>query len=365
LPRAERPEFVRNAQQLAQGQKVETQAQYEQWPKEKHPHLWNVLKQESFAFDVGPEVLDLLIHLSAPPVEAPPEAKAPPAGPGPGRPLKERADKVAMRPESAERCMPTWVEVPAGSFLMGSQDDNALASDAEKPQFQQPMPDAYRISRYPVTRAEFARFVEAGGYRNKDLWTEAGWKWRGEKNGPVHYGGDFDRPDQPVVGVCWYEAVAYCRWLTSILRAANELGNDEVIRLPSEAEWEKAARGEHGREWPWGDEFDSGKANTGEGGAGHTTPVGQYSPAGDSPYGCADMAGNVWQWCSTKWVENYKGYDKGVKEREDLEGEVPRVLRGGSWSSYQGLARCADRNFSDPYYRNRNVGFRVVLVGAA
>ncbi len=365
LPRAERPEFVRNARQLAQGNKVETQAQYEQWPREKHPRLWNVLKQESFAFDVGPEVLDLLIHLSAPPVEAPPEAKAAPARSEPGRPLKERAEKTALRPESAERCMPTWVEVPAGTFLMGSTDDNPLASDGEKPQHQQPMPCAYRISRYPVTNAEFARFVEDGGYKNKGLWTDAGWKWKGEQAGPEKYGGDLDQPDHPVVGVSWYEAVAYCRWLTDVLRGREELGKDQVIRLPSEAEWEKAARGEHGREWPWGDEFDPGKANTGEGGPGHTTPIGQYSPAGDSPYGCADMAGNVWEWCSTRGVDSYKDYNKEVKEREGLEGNVPRVLRGGSWGDYRSFARCACRYFNLPYDRDFDVGFRVVLVGAA
>jgi iron(II)-dependent oxidoreductase len=358
LPLKERPEFVRHARRLALGEPVETSAQYERWPKERYPRLWNVLKQERFTFDVGPEVLDLLIHLSAPPVEAPPEAKAPPAEAEAPRPRRERVEKVAARPELAEGLMPAWVEVPAGPFLMGSRDDNPLASDSEKPQHEQPMSYAYRIGRYPVTNAEFARFVEAKGYENRDFWTEAGWEWKGDTAGPKRYGGEFDKPDHPVVGVSWYEAVAYCHWLAQTLRASGELAEDEMIRLPTEAEWEKAARGEHGREWPWGDEFDPAKANTMEGGPRHTTPVGQYSPDGDSPYGCADVAGNVWEWCSTRWVDNYQVYER--KADQDPEGGASRVVRGGSWNSDQRCARCACRGWGYPSYRLDFIGFRVV-----
>lgn len=361
LPFKERPEFVQNARKLALGEPVETPAQYERWPKERCPRLWAVLKQERFTFDVDPKVLDLLIHLSAPPVEAPPEAKAPPARPEVARPPRERVEKAAVRPEAVERLVPSWVEVPAGPFLMGSRPDNPLAADDEKPQHEQPMPYAYRIGRYPVTNAEFARFVEAKGYDNKDFWTEAGWKWKGDRKGPARYGGEFDQPDHPVVGVSWYEAVAYCNWLTQTLRASGGLAAGEVIRLPTEAEWEKAARGEHGREWPWGDEFDPTKANTAEGGPMHTTPVGQYSPAGDSPYGCADIAGNVWEWCSTKWVESYKGYDTRAEEREKLEGTDPRVVRGGAFGNASWLVRCASRYRLFPDGWLRYLGFRVVV----
>jgi len=357
LPFTERPEFVDSARRLALGEKIETPAQYERWPKERYPRLWNVLKQESFAFDVKPEVLDLLIHLSAPPVQAPP--KAPPAPPEAARPPRERAEKAGMRPELAERLVPAWVEVPAGPFLMGSREDNALARDNEKLQFSVELP-VYRIGRYPVTNAEFARFVEAKGYESKDFWTAAGWQWKADKNEPERYGGEFDPPDHPVVGVSWYEAVAYSNWLTQALRAKGELGEDEIIRLPTEAEWEKAARGEHGREWPWGDDFDPAKANTAEEGPAHTTSVGQYSPAGDSPYGCADMSGNVWEWCSTKWVESYKDYDKGAEDREKLEADDPRVVRGGSWLDDRRYARCAYRYWSYPDLRFGSFGFRVV-----
>ncbi|MBM4430204.1 MAG: hypothetical protein FJ026_07655 [Chloroflexi bacterium] len=362
LPPAERPEFVLNARKLASGEKVETAAQYERWPREHHPRLWNVLKQEGFAFDVGFEVLDLLIHLKeAPTVQTIPEQPpVAPRRPEAVRPARERAEK-GTRPELPVSWMPVWVEVPAGPFLMGSLDGNPLASDDEKPQHQRKIPYPYCISRYPVTNAEFSRFVEANGYENRELWTEAGRKWKGDWTGPERYGGEFDLPDHPVVGVSWYEAIAYCRWLTQSLHDKGELAKDEVIRLPTEAEWEKAARGEHGREWPWGDDFDPGKANTREGSLGHTTPVGQYSPAGDSPYGCADMAGNVWEWCSTEWVGNYKDYDQGVQEREELEGDVPRVLRGGSWNYSRNLVRCAYRDWNLPPYRNYGRGFRVVV----
>jgi formylglycine-generating enzyme required for sulfatase activity len=260
--------------------------------------------------------------------------------------------------------MPAWAEVPAGVFLMGSRDDNPLAYAEEKPQFPLELPD-YRIGRFPVTNAEFARFVDAEGYGNKEFWTEAGWTWKGERSEPECYGGEFDQPNRPVVGVSWYEAAAYCRWLTQALHAGGELAEGEVIRLPSEAEWEKAARGEHGREWPWGNEFDPSKANTREGGPGHTTPVGQYSPAGDSPYGCADMSGNVWEWCWTRWVDSYRGYGKGARERESLEGDAPRVVRGGAWYNSGGVARCACRLRYPPDGQYGVLGFRLVGVSGS
>jgi len=245
---------------------------------------------------------------------------------------------------------PDMVLIPPGTFLMGSSQEDRLAHDEERPQ-QQVELNAFRIGRYPVTNAQYARFIGDGGYENRAFWTEAGWAWR-EREGITqpeywdHPG--WNQADYPVVGVSWYEALAYCRWLSEV--------TGQAFGLPSEAEWEKAARGEHGPKWPWGDKFDPRKANTSESGLEHTTAVGHYSPDGDSPYGLGDMAGNVWEWCSTF----YRGYPYWAGDgREDLEAEARRMLRGGSWKADQGGARCASRTWNHPDFRFDDVGFRV------
>jgi formylglycine-generating enzyme required for sulfatase activity/Cdc6-like AAA superfamily ATPase len=368
LPLPERVEFVQDARRLAQGETVAKPAQYERWPRERFRRLWNVLQQEDFAFNVSPELVDRLIHLSAPPVEALPKPEAPESRPEAARPPRERAEKAALRveearalrPELAEGLFPSLVEVPAGAFLMGSKPDNPLAFDDEKPQFSYDIAYAYRIGRYPVTNAEFARFLEDKGYEKEEFWTKAGWQWvqKAKRTGPERYGGAFDQPDHPVVGASWYEAVAYCRWLTQSLHNSGALDKKQALRLPSEAEWEKAARGEHGREWPWGDEFDVAKCNSAESGKRNTTPVGSYSPDGDSPYGCADMAGNVWEWCQSL----SRSYPYNPKDgREKLDDNGLRVLRGGAFAYYDGGVRCAYRYRSDPAYWCDYVGFRVCV----
>jgi formylglycine-generating enzyme required for sulfatase activity len=278
---------------------------------------------------------------------------------------EEGAAAAARAPAKA------WAEVPAGPFLMGSRDDDPLASNDEKPQHKLDIPYAYLIGRCPVTNAEFARFVEAGGYKDKELWTAAGWKWKGTQAGPERYGGEFDRPDHPVVGVSWHEAVAYCRWKMADggWRQAEEVRQflsalrdpHCVVRLPTEAEWEKAARGADGRIYPWGDTFEAARANTADSELGHTTPVGAYSPAGDSPYGCADMAGNVWEWCQSLFRPYpYRPGDG----REDPNAAGARVLRGGSWDFVRLNARCAFRYFNLLDFRLSYVGFRVVVAPA-
>ncbi|MBM4045619.1 MAG: hypothetical protein FJ279_10925 [Planctomycetes bacterium] len=358
LPPTERPEFIQKAQALAkEGKDRET------WPRNLYPRLWAVLRHESFSFEVKPEVVDLLIHLSAPPVEASSEPKPPAVQPEPGASARPTPERAAPRPYRPETLMPDLVDVPAGSFLMGSAQDDPDASSNEKPQFRNRLP-AYRIGRYPVTNAEFDRFVKAKGYEHRSLWTDAGWGWRADRTDREHYRGEFDKPDHPAVGVSWFEAVAYCKWLTHTLRASGQLTKSELIRLPSESEWEKAARGEHGRKWPWGNEFDPKKANTvvGAGALLCTTPVGLYSPAGDSPYGCADMAGNVWEWCQTKWLRDYRYYHYGEdgEDRESLRGDVGRVVRGGEWGGDARRCRATYRHVYGPSLRSDDVGFRVV-----
>jgi len=176
----------------------------------------------------------------------------------------------------------------------------------------------------------------------------------------------YNNPSQPVVGVCWYEARAYCNWLTEQLRITDhELGS--VVRLPTEAEWEKAARwdGKKARRYPWGEKWDEAKANTLEGRVLTTVPVGVY-PEGSAPCGALDLAGNVWQWTSSRWGPEVERpacaypYDPD-DGREEPGGTDLRVVRAGSWYDEARNARCACRDRDVPDYRNDNAGFRVLL----
>jgi formylglycine-generating enzyme required for sulfatase activity len=224
---------------------------------------------------------------------------------------------------------PQMVRIPAGPFRMGSSEEHiqkmiAAGTDKswverERPQHTLELPD-YEIGRYPVTNREYQAFVRLAGQRPPRDW-----------DGDLYPEG---KGDHPVVNVTWHDAVAFCAWLSK------ETG--EKYRLPSEAEWEKAARGEDGRIYPWGDAWDPLKCNTSEKGPGGTTPVGQYSPVGgDSPYGCADMVGNVWEWTGSL----YKPYHYDPQDgREQLDAPGSRVLRGGSWPDSQNLARAARRS---------------------
>jgi formylglycine-generating enzyme required for sulfatase activity len=179
----------------------------------------------------------------------------------------------------------------------------------------------------------------------------------------------YSNPSQPVIGVCWYEARAYCAWLTEQWRMAKGEGRSEapVVRLPTEAEWEKAARwdGRRARRYPWGDEWDETQANTLEGRVLATTPVGVYSEAA-APCGALDLAGNVWEWTSSRWGPDVErptfgySYDPG-DGREEPGGTDLRVVRGGSWYNEAKSARCAYRGRNGPVTRNGRLGFRVLL----
>ncbi len=222
-----------------------------------------------------------------------------------------------------------WCDVPAGPFLMGSDDSDGLAYDDEKPQQEVLIVYGYRIARYPLTNLQYASFLRAQGYQERRYWTDAGWQWKADRAGPVTYGGAFDLLNHPVVGVSWYEAVAFCRWLTERLRATGGIERDEEVRLPTEAEWEKAARGTGGRLFPWGDEFDADRCNMADTGIDTTSAVGAF-PGGASPYGLLDMSGNVDEWCRTRWRDSYQ-----EAAGESLEGDALRVVRGGSFDNNQ------------------------------
>jgi formylglycine-generating enzyme required for sulfatase activity len=270
--------------------------------------------------------------------------------------------------EAALPFEPQMVTVPAGPFLMGtpeSEVDEIEKLGQERKYIEREVPQhevtlaAYAIGRYPVTNAEFARFVEDGGYGNPDCWTETGWKQK-ESDGwtePRYWEDDeWNDPSQPVVGVSWYEAVAYCHWLAA--------KTGKPYRLPSEAEWEKAARGTDGRRYPWGKKWDAGLCNNKESGPGRTTPVGGY-PGGDSPYGVGDMVGQVWEWCSSKYggteAQPKFGYPyRSDDGREELEGDDTRIVRGGSWYSDppSAVCRCGYRLRFYPWSWFYNGGFR-------
>jgi formylglycine-generating enzyme required for sulfatase activity len=216
------------------------------------------------------------------------------------------------------------VFVPAGEFLMGS---NAPYYVDESPQ-QRVYLDAFWIDKTEVSNEQYDKCVEAGACAPSGCADDV----------------RFNDPRQPAVCVSWYDAVQYAAWAGG--------------RLPTEAEWEKAARGCDGREYPWGDKFDSERANTWEGGVQRTTPVGHYSPQGDSPYGAADMAGNAYEWTSTL----FKGYPYDADDgREDAGATGFRVARGGSFLlNYRGCC-CAARVPGGPGARSTSIGFRVAL----
>jgi formylglycine-generating enzyme required for sulfatase activity len=256
-----------------------------------------------------------------------------------------------------------WCEIPAGPFLMGSSEaKDANAYDDEKPQHRVELP-SYRIGLYPVTNAQYRLFVEGGGYEDSRYWLEEGWVWRSENRTIAPEFWDepmWSSPNRPVVGVNWYEAMAFANWLAAQL--------DIPIQLPTEVEWEKAARGDDGRIYPWGDEWDPERVNTQETDIGQTSTVGIF-PAGASPYACLDMSGNVWEWTLSLWGQQGTKSDFGYPYdpsdgREDPTAIGARIIRGGSWASSLSKARTAFRGLADPQARNRLIGFRCIRLSA-
>jgi formylglycine-generating enzyme required for sulfatase activity len=258
-------------------------------------------------------------------------------------------------PEPRPPFEPETVLVPAGPFLLGSEPGEGGAK-WEHPQHTVDLP-AYEIGRYPVTNAQYLAFVEATG---APVPAKSGWKLARVGKAPPE-----EKRNQPMVGLSWDEALAYCRWL------GGETGRH--YRLPSEAEWEKPASWAEAegrkRRYPWGDTFAAHNCNSAEAGLGEATPVGHYSPQGDSFYGCADMAGNVWEWTSTRWGNDYSEpdyrYPYQADRRENLAANRPhreyRICRGGSFLDGQSQVRCCARRREAADERSPDIGFRVVI----
>jgi len=237
------------------------------------------------------------------------------------------------------------VFIPAGKFIMGDNKHYDwfflwAFNIYDGPEHTIYL-DAYYIDKYEVTNREYREFVEETGRRMPSGW----WDPR------------FSRPNHPVVGVTWHDAKAYAEWAGK--------------RLPTEAEWEKAARGTDKRIWPWGNEFDKNKCNVWESysvkirelsGAAvlskniGTRPVTSYEN-GKSPYGCYNMAGNVWEWCSDNYDPNYYA-DSPSSNPAGPENGMQKVIRGGSFHYFAHYARCAARYRVPPYTQSTQIGFR-------
>ncbi len=238
-----------------------------------------------------------------------------------------------------------WVTIPAGSFEMGSSDPEA--DDDETP--HRVSLDSFQIGRYPVTVQEFEQFLRDDGYK-KPRWWQGFPEMPGKWTEPRGWADQKDRRNHPVTGVSWFEAVAYCEWLS------HNLGSR--VRLPTEAEWERAACGGQKLKYPWGDEDpDPSRANYGyEGSPGRTTPVGLY-PRGATPEGILDMAGNVWEWVRDRYG---KDYYKKAQERNPPgppSGDT-RVVRGVAWLYAPWDLRRSFRSRFLPDARYVYLGFR-------
>ena len=346
-----RYKFVMDAITWARGEESlnATFQQYDSW------RLKRVLRDLAFGKNFNPRVLDAFVHLTVPPqidseekqievsLEKMPNLWEEPALEGAG--TKEKAkERRSFGREGTEKGAPrrieihiqhtfadmSFMQISAGKFLMGSKDDNELAADDERPQHALKLPEFY-LARFPVTNTEYAR------HKTSEVKIPKGKK------------------DHPVVEVSWDEAMEYIQWLNET--AKDGLPNGFAFSLPSEAQWEKAARGEYGNEWPWGNEFDQNKCNSIEGGKGSTTAVDSYL-SGASPYGVLDMVGNVWEWTHTFFKEY--PYESG-DGRESESGNAMRVLRGGSFDYYQFNARCAYCGSNYPDSRSFYFGFRVCV----
>ena len=327
---------------------------------------------------------------------------------------------AVLDPDQMRFCL-----VPPGPFVMGSDDPELRITnekwneDTRPTRHENAVPYAYWMAEWPVTNAQYAAFVAGGGYGKAAYWREAaaanvwrdgvvhGWYWDGKEwqqgsgTAAYDYGDPFNLPNHPVVGVCWYEALAFCRWLTDRWQADGRLPADWQVTLPSEAEWEKAARGGSTlpqpaivrdaapgfletavarsepnplpeRVFSWGDTPDPERANYRETGLGVTSALGVLRDNA-SPTGCRELSGNVYEW--TRSIYGVWDFEKRAfsatfpypytadPERETLEGGIPaaRVIRGGSWGANGTFVRCAFRGWNYPYNWLNDVGFRVVL----
>lgn len=271
----------------------------------------------------------------------------------------EAAERLgADDPRIADDALDGAVEIPGGSFVMGVAAGDGHRLD-ESP-VREVLLDPFWIDRFPVTVHAYARFVADRAYARPEIWSAAGWRWRCEGSHsrserldvPVsrpRFWGDeawarFGSPSRPIVGVSWFEADAFARWRGK--------------RLPTEAQWEKAARSADGRRYPWGDGWLADVAAHREHGPRATVPVGIFA-RGESPFGVRDVVGSVWQWCAD-W---YGEYDpREIANPCGPDDGTLKVARGGAWNTLRDSLRTTNRNAFPPHARFSNLGFRCVRV---
>lgn len=254
--------------------------------------------------------------------------------------------------DGLDKWLAALLPVPAGEFEMG----DARMPGAAPHRVVLP---AFSMARLPVTNRHYAWFLAAGGYENERWWLPDGWQWRERERVslPAFWNdGRFNAPLQPIVGVTWYEAMAYCAWYSA------EVGR--VVRLPTEAEWERAARGDDGRPWSWGMYWQPEACTVASTSRGAPSLVLQHQEW-PGAYGHLDLSGNVYEWLSTRWGRSWQrcGYPYPYRVgdgREGLDGRYARLMRGGSWFDGRESALTFARARYLPASRGSNVGFRFV-----
>ncbi|HEU4329433.1 MAG TPA: SUMF1/EgtB/PvdO family nonheme iron enzyme, partial [Roseiflexaceae bacterium] len=253
-----------------------------------------------------------------------------------------------------------WCPVAPGPFWSGDDRENKPLRSALK---KVALPHAFRIGRFPISCADYARFAAAGGYTERRWWGEHGWGWRlsaRRDNQPLEEpvfidSVEYNNPIQPIVAVSWYEASAYCAWLTAQGHTQGWLPPEDQIRLPTALEWERAARGTDKRRYPWGDAAPGQeRANYKDTGIGRPSPVGCF-PAGQAGCGALDMAGNVWEWTATRMR-----VDQTIEPVEDFPRQEMILVCGGAFHYGNERLCCGARLWDDPIYWNNVMGFRVV-----
>ena len=312
-----------------------------QWLADAQPEVAAQCIDEGGA-TVPQELLDRLHAAWTPRLEGPasdpqPEARAA-IGRALGRLNLDRRPGVGLRPDGLPDI--ALVKIPRGRFLYGEKKEPRSV-------------ETFWIARYPVTNAQYRAFLEAeDGYQRDDWWTGLDV----DESNRTSAAPQWSEANCPRETVSWFEAVAFCAWLTHRLTQAH--GSRIEVRLPTEWEWERAARGTEGREFPWGSKYVHGYANIAEDShslrrtsAVGVFPAGAAREPGDPGNGIQDLAGNVWEWCLNRW-EPATHTERGGRES--------RVVRGGAWHGYQDVARAGFRYSNNPDDRDFSLGFRVV-----